>query len=96
VEGGWRWRFDPQLWDKMEHEGREDQEVELAAVGCPIAFVWGERSRIMEADTVAYTRAHAPAGTPMFAVPEAGHHVMLDQPLALVSALRGLLAGWPG
>lgn len=95
VEGGWRWRFDPQLWDKMEHEGREEQEAELAGAGCPIAFVWGERSRIMEPDVVAYTRAHAPAGTPMFAIPEAGHHVMLDQPLALVSALRGLLAGWP-
>jgi hypothetical protein len=28
-------------------------------------------------------------------VPEARHHLMLDQPLALVAALRGLLAGWP-
>lgn len=95
VAGGWRWRFDPNLWDKMDHEGRGSQEAELAGVRCPIAFVWGEQSQIMDPEVVAYTREHAPAGTPMFAIPQAGHHVMLDQPLALVSALRGLLSAWP-
>ena len=29
-------------------------------------------------------------------IPDADHHLMVDQPLAFVSALRGLLAGWPG
>ena len=95
VEGGWRWRFDPSLWDKMDHSGRGSQEEELAGVRCPIAFVWGANSRLMTQDTVAYTREHAPPVTPMFAIPEAEHHVLLDQPLALVSALRGLLSAWP-
>ncbi len=95
VEGGWRWRFDPNLWDKMSRDGREEQEAELAGAQCPIAFVWGDRSRLMTPETVAYTREHAPPGTPMFAIPEAEHHVMLDQPLALVSALRALFASWP-
>lgn len=95
VEGGWRWRFDPNLWDKMDRSQREEQEAELGGARCPIAFVWGERSRIMGPDTVDYTRRHAPAGTPMFAIPEAEHHVLLDQPLALVAALRGLLSAWP-
>jgi pimeloyl-ACP methyl ester carboxylesterase len=27
-------------------------------------------------------------------VPDAGHHIMLDQPLALVTALRTVLAAW--
>ena len=48
----------------------------------------------MTPDVVDYTRAHAPPGSPFLAIPEAGHHVMLDQPLALVSALRALLASW--
>lgn len=96
VEGGWRWRFDPNLWDKMNHEGRGSQEDELRDVRCPIAFVWGGKSRLMTEDTVDYTRRHAPPGTPMFAVPEAEHHVLLDQPLALVAALRGLFSAWPG
>jgi pimeloyl-ACP methyl ester carboxylesterase len=28
-------------------------------------------------------------------IPDAGHHVMIDQPLAFIAALRGLLAAWP-
>ena len=31
---------------------------------------------------------------PVVEVPEARHHVMLDQPLAFVAALRMLLDGW--
>ena len=30
------------------------------------------------------------------AIPEAQHHVMLDQPLAFVAAVRAQLAAWPG
>ena len=33
-----------------------------------------------------------PAGSPLIPIPQAFHHVMADQPLALVSALRGFLA----
>ena len=31
---------------------------------------------------------------PVVEIPEAQHHVMLDQPLALVASLRALLADW--
>jgi pimeloyl-ACP methyl ester carboxylesterase len=34
-------------------------------------------------------------GAPQVAIPDADHHVMVDQPLALVAAFRALLAGWP-
>jgi len=36
-----------------------------------------------------------PPGTPQIAIPDSEHHVMVDQPLALVAALRALLATWP-
>ncbi len=39
--------------------------------------------------------ALVPGGLPVVDLPEAGHHPMLDQPLALVAALRTLLATWP-
>lgn len=94
-EQGWTWRFDPMIWSKMTWESRQrDQEAELAAAKCPIAFIYGERSGIMNAETAAYTKAHAPPGTPVFAIPQADHHLLLDQPIALISALRALLAGW--
>ena len=31
---------------------------------------------------------------PLIEIPAAGHHVMLDQPIALIAALRTLLSDW--
>ena len=31
---------------------------------------------------------------PVVEIPAAGHHVLLDEPLSLVTALRTVLAGW--
>ncbi len=93
---GWTWRFDPFFWQKFSGAGRMEQEAELIAAKCPIAFAWGDRSKLMQSEVVDYTRLHAPKGSPMLAIPQADHHVMLDQPLATVATLRGLLAGWPG
>jgi pimeloyl-ACP methyl ester carboxylesterase len=31
---------------------------------------------------------------PMIEIPQARHHVMLDQPLAFIAAVRALLADW--
>jgi pimeloyl-ACP methyl ester carboxylesterase len=39
--------------------------------------------------------AKVPAGFKRVAIPDADHHVMIDQPLAFVAAVRGLLASWP-
>jgi pimeloyl-ACP methyl ester carboxylesterase len=49
----------------------------------------------MTPDVIDYSRSHAAFGTPFIEIPEAEHHVLLDQPLALISALRALFAAWP-
>lgn len=90
---GFTWRFDPFMWRDYE---RSDAAAELAAARCPVAMMWGSRSKLITEDVVGYMTGRAPAGSPTIAVPEADHHVMVDQPLAFVAALRGLLAGWPG
>ena len=92
VEGGWIWKFDPFLWNdfRMSNTGPL-----LSEVRCPFALMWGERSILMPRETIDHMRSLAPADAPAIAVPDAAHHVMIDQPLAFVSALRALLAGWP-
>jgi pimeloyl-ACP methyl ester carboxylesterase len=65
----------------------------LRAAGCPLAITRGERSVVMTRESAAFMRDAAPAGTPLIEIPDAYHHVMLDQPLAFVSTLRALLAG---
>ncbi|HRO28536.1 MAG TPA: alpha/beta hydrolase [Luteimonas sp.] len=87
----WFRSFDPELRAKM---AAHDYHAGLAATQCPMAFVWGERSRLNTAEAQRAIDATFP-DAPRIEIPDAAHHVMLDQPLALVAALRGLLTGWP-
>jgi pimeloyl-ACP methyl ester carboxylesterase len=89
---GWQWRFDPFLWQGFDFDDHEGSA--LGHARCPLAFMWGEQSRLMTPPVLAHIRARMPQA-PMVAIPQAAHHVMLDQPLAFVTAVRGLLAGWP-
>lgn len=93
ADGQWRWRFDPNFFTRM---ARWDSWPAIAAPTCPLAFVHGEHSLIATPDIVARQRAQAPAGTPFVEIPQAHHHLMIDQPLALVSVLRTLCALWQG
>jgi pimeloyl-ACP methyl ester carboxylesterase len=90
---GWVWRFDPFLWRDFH---MPDLTGMLGRVKCPAALIRGTNSQLMHAEDFAYTHSLMPAGSPWLEIPDADHHVMIDQPLAFVSALNGLLAGWPG
>ena len=91
-EGGFTWKFDPFIWHEFE---LGDPSPLLQRASCPVAVIWGDRSSLMPPEVVAYMRSLAPAGSPFLAIPDADHHVMIDQPLPFVAAVRGLLAGWP-
>lgn len=91
---GWSWRHDPDLWPKMVYPDAAPGAV-AAELGCPVAFLRGARSGLMSDEIWAGMRVLFPEGSPMIDVPDADHHVLLDQPLALVSALNGLLSAWP-
>lgn len=88
---GWTWRFDPRVADI--HPGNAARSLQAAA--CPVAVLWGGDSALVTPDVAAHMGTLATAGAPHIEIPAARHHVMVDQPLALVTALRGLLAGWP-
>jgi len=91
---GWTWRFDPFIWSKMDFSKAWESGEELARAQCRLAFVWGAQSNLMTRDVIEYSRSHAAFGSPFVEIPEAEHHVLLDQPLALISALRGLFSSW--
>ena len=90
---GWTWRFDPFLWTKLDRSGMEEVDSSRAA---PLAHIWGDRSEIIR------RHGHAargmdllPPDAPRIVIPDSEHHIMIDQPLALVAALRALMAAWP-
>jgi pimeloyl-ACP methyl ester carboxylesterase len=86
---GWALRFDPNLRAKTEFG---DLANLIGDAKCSLAFVRGSDSLVVDDETWADHRVQAPPMTPFIEIPEAGHHVMVDQPLALVATLRALLA----
>jgi pimeloyl-ACP methyl ester carboxylesterase len=91
VEGGWTWKFDPAIWQRFS---MPDLGELLSRIVSPVALMWGERSALMHAETLNYMLGQMPDTTVRVAIPDADHHVMVDQPLAFVAGLRGVLAGW--
>jgi pimeloyl-ACP methyl ester carboxylesterase len=89
VEGGWTWKFDPSFFGR-----RLLLRDLLPSVACPVALFRCEQGLVGEAMAAEMTRL-VPGRLPVVDLPDTGHHPMLDQPLALVTGLRTLLAFWP-
>lgn len=89
--GGWTWKFDPNMWDKLDRALISEFYAGPHKVEVPLAHIYGDLSILR---TIPGLQDAYPADGLLFGVPEAYHHVMLDQPIALVSAIRGLLAAW--
>ena len=87
TDDGWTWRFDHAvtLHDSFPDElwGRRPGRTVL---------VMAERS-LMSVDQIDELSSRL-GGVPVVTIADSGHHVMLDQPLALAACLQGVLAGW--
>lgn len=91
---GWTWRFDPNMWGKLDRQQAFGEGMSVAEVTTPMVHIYGAQSRIVE-----HRKAGAPSPFPPgmieIEIPASHHHIMIDQPLALVAAIRALLAAWP-
>lgn len=92
VAEGWTWKFDFKVMGSRRFG--EPYDRELKALRCRAALIYGDQSAIVSRRTVAYMSTLMGAQAPVVEIPEAYHHVMLDQPLAFVAALRAILDGW--
>ena len=90
-EKGFTWRFDPMLFPHL------DRSAIMELIGKkpgPVSHIYGDRSNVIERsggrpDILG-------ADVPKIVIPDSEHHIMVDQPLALVAAIRAVLAYWPG
>ncbi len=85
---GWVWRFDPFVF---RHFSMGRPYRDLRAAQCPITLVRGGRSRLITPEFFAHAVALAPTGTQTLELPDADHHVMIDQPLAFADLLARLV-----
>ncbi len=87
---GYTWKFDPIIFQNMKP--RASHEV-LPQVRCRVAVVRAEYG-LVDPETGDYMYELLGRTSPIIEIPDAYHHVMLDQPIALITALRALLADW--
>lgn len=92
TDGGWTWKFDDGLFHKFEFGSNMHEE--LAQLKCRVGVMYGEDSYLFSQDIADYMFRVLDESVPFVGIPEAQHHLFLDQPLAFVSALRTLLAEW--
>jgi pimeloyl-ACP methyl ester carboxylesterase len=92
ADGGWTWKFDGAALGSRRF-GEPFREY-LQAARCRAALIFGEKSALVSRDTAIYMSSLMGPKAPIVEVPEAQHHVVLDQPLAFVAALRMLLESW--
>jgi pimeloyl-ACP methyl ester carboxylesterase len=90
VDGGWGWKFDQKVFLR-DRQGIDDY---LADIRCRIAVFKGQHSDLVTADVQDYMDELLGRNSPIVEIPAAYHHVPLDQPVALVAALRAILADW--
>lgn len=88
ADDGWTWKWDPAVFNN-----RETPSGPLTKLDCRAALFRAEHGILSaEMSDLVYDRLGRVA--PVIEIPVAGHHVMLDQPIALVAALRTLLSDW--
>lgn len=87
---GWTWKFDPRIFVNTRAALRD----QLAGVRCRVALLRGEHSVVVPPDTAAYMYELLGRNAPVVSIPEAHHHLIIDQPLAFVASLRTLLHDW--
>jgi pimeloyl-ACP methyl ester carboxylesterase len=88
---GWTWKFDPDIWERLDRESLTLFSRSRTRVEVPVAHLWGELSPLKGDDGAG---PPLPADAPCIGIPAAHHHVPIDQPLALVAAIRAVLAAW--
>jgi pimeloyl-ACP methyl ester carboxylesterase len=88
---GWTWKFDTSIWKHFD--AMKPPEEMLRGISTRLTVMRGEQSILMPPKTWDYMRSLRD-DMAMISIPLAQHHVMLDQPLAYVAALRSQLAAW--
>lgn len=90
VAEGWTWKFDPTVFLRVTPRAAHEL---LPLVRCRVALFRAARG-LVTPDIGDYMYELLSRNAPVIEIPESHHHLMLDQPLALVTGLRTLLADW--
>ena len=86
-DSGWHWKADPNVINVGEIE---DPAI-LEAANVPIDMIYGVNSFLNIEDKPSRVMQHFPQAGRLLQIPDAGHHIMAERPLELVSGIKSLL-----
>lgn len=91
LDDGWSWKFDDRIAESltMGHLTEPFSQVRI-----PKAVIYGGLSALFPAEVLTHMRNLAAHRAAFVEIPDAHHHLFLDQPIAFVSAVRAVLEGW--
>jgi pimeloyl-ACP methyl ester carboxylesterase len=90
TEVAWAWKFDWRLFARTMDRPFAEYLEQVGRGPVPVACINGRDSRIVTPEVAERVRARLGTGRVVW-IPEAGHHLMLDQPIAFVSAVEAVL-----
>jgi len=86
--GGWEWKFDNHLRERYAPA----DPVDLTRIMTDTWVIRGETSEVQDMATSREIAARVGRPHQVLEIPASDHHIMIEQPLALVGALRAILA----
>ena len=92
TDQGWTWKFDRNVFSPERYRDSENNYLE--SVTCRMALMHGQLSDLVTPEVQEHMETLTGRAVPMVEIPQAYHHVPLDQPLALIAAVRAILADW--
>jgi pimeloyl-ACP methyl ester carboxylesterase len=93
MDGGWAWKFDEDLLTTLTEVDRQPEDFQSLTV--PLGVIFGADSELYSQQSLEYMQELVPQDFPFREIPNAQHHVFLDQPLAFVEALKDVCSQLP-
>ncbi|CFB65556.1 MULTISPECIES: alpha/beta fold hydrolase [Pandoraea] len=90
TDDGWRWKLDPAV--TADGHTEIDGETLLSGISVPVDVVVGEQSKVVSQALAQRIATHLVNARGPITIPSGHHHLMLDQPIALVATINALLA----
>ena len=91
VAEGWTWKFDPRVFLNLT---LEQLKAHIKTVKCRMGVMRGETSAVLSREMGNELYELFERRAPLIEIPQSHHHLVLDQPVAFISATRALLADW--
>ncbi|MCK5361281.1 MAG: alpha/beta hydrolase [Gammaproteobacteria bacterium] len=90
-DDGWTWKYDPQAFRNLQ---ASSIFAELQKITAPTLIIRGQNSRILDEITAAAMKSEIIRAEETVEISDAYHHLILDQPVALIEEIRNVVEKW--